>query len=271
MGRFESTLRVTVLLAVMTLLFIGVGYFLAGTFGMAFGLAFALLINFISFWFSDKIVLKMYRAKPLDDKKINHMVEKLAKKAGIPKPKTYLLNTEVPNAFATGRSPKHSAVAVTKGLIESMSDDEIEGVLAHELGHIKNRDTLISTMAATLAGALTWLGYLFLFGGDEDRNIFGLILAFVLAPIAATLIQLSISRSREYGADYTGGMLATPKGLANAQKKISAYSQGKTIKGNNATAHMFIVNPFSGKALSGLFSTHPPVDERIRRLEAMQE
>lgn len=269
MGTFGSAIRTTMLLGLLTLIFLGVGFFFAGISGMIIGLIVALVMNVSMYWFSDKIVLKMYKAQPLKDAKILAMIEDLSRKADIPVPKAYIIDTEVPNAFATGRNPKNSAVAVTKGLISTLKIDEIEGVLAHELGHVKNRDTLINTLAATMAGALTWLGYLFLFGGDDDRNAIGFILAIILAPIAASLIQLAISRSREYNADHTGGLLAKPKSLANALRKISAYSEGKVIKGNVSTAHMFIVNPFSAKAMANLFATHPPTEERIRRLEAM--
>ncbi len=265
---FTSTFRMALLLGLLTALFLAIGYFFAGMAGMTIGLAFAFMMNFFAYFFSDSIVLRMYGAKKLEDKKINAMIERLAKKAGIPKPKTYIVNMDVPNAFATGRSPKHSAVAVTKGLIDTLNESEIEGVLAHEISHIKNRDTLVQTIAATMAGAISWLAYAFMFG-DEDRNMFSTLLLFVLAPLAATLIQLSISRGREYMADAGGAKLSNPLDLAAALGKISAAAKEKPLRGNAATSHMFIINPFSGSSIAGLFATHPPVEERIARLKEM--
>ncbi len=265
---FTSTIRMAVMLALLTGLFLAIGFFFAGTAGMTIGLIFAFMMNFLAYFFSDSIVLRMYGAKKLEDKKISAIVEKLAKKAGIPKPKTYIVNMDVPNAFATGRSPKHSAVAVTRGLLDKLNESETEGVLAHEISHIKNRDTLVQTVAATIAGAISWLAYAFMFG-DEDRNIFSTMLLFVLAPLAATLIQLSISRGREYMADAGGAKLSNPLDLASALGKISAAVKEKPSRGNAATSHLFIINPFSGSSVAGLFATHPPVEERVRRLKEM--
>ncbi len=262
-----AKIRSALLLGLLTAIFLGIGYFFAGIAGVTIGLIIALLTNFVSYWYSDKIVLWMYRAKKTDDKRINSIVEKISKKAGIPKPETYIVDTDVPNAFATGRSPKHSAIAVTRGLMERLDTDEIEGVLAHEMSHIKNRDTLVSTLAATLAGALTWLAYLFYFGDDRERNGLSFVLLFLLAPLAASLIRLAISRNREYLADQTGAMLSDPLELASALEKISS-ANGK-MKGNKATAHMFIVNPFSGASMMELFSTHPPTEKRIAILRSM--
>jgi len=264
-----ARLRSTLLLGLLTAIFIAIGYIFGGIVGATAGLILAFTMNFFSYWYSDKIVLWMYRARKLDDKKINSMIEKLAKKSGIPKPKTYFVDTDVPNAFATGRSPKHSAVAVTRGLMERLDDDEIEGVLAHEMSHIKNRDTLVSTIAATLAGALTWLAYLFYFGDQRNKNALSFILLFILAPLAASLIRLGISRNREYLADHAGALISSPLKLASALEKISSDVKVKPMKGNNATAHMFIVNPFSGTTMIELFSTHPPTEKRVAALRAM--
>lgn len=247
-----------------------IGYFFGGFFGLTLGLVIAFAMNFITYWYSDKIVLWMYRAKDYNDKEINGMVEKLAKKAGIPKPRVCIAEMDVPNAFATGRSPGHSAVCVTKKLVDELTSKEIEGVLAHELSHIKNRDTLTSTIAATMAGAITWLGYVFWFGDSENRNIFSYILLFILAPLAAMLIQMAISRSREYVADENGASISSPSGLADALEKIAGVVKEKPIRGNSSTSHLFIVNPFSGGALVNIFSTHPPIHERIKRLRAMK-
>lgn len=267
-----SFLKTTLLLGLLTAIFLAVGFYFAGIAGLTVGLLLALAINFFSYWYSDKIVLWIYRAKPLEDRKINAMVEKLAAKAGIPKPKTYIVKMDVPNAFATGRNPEHSAIAVTKGLTETLSDAETEAVLAHELGHVRNRDTLISTIAAVIAGAISWLAYAFYLAGDgENRNAISFVLLFVLAPLAATLVRLAISRTREFGADRTGGMLSDPIKLATALEKISAAARRAPARGNAATSHLFIVNPFRGQSLAGLFSTHPPVEERVRRLREMKK
>lgn len=263
-----SGLRMAAMLGLLTALFLAIGFFFAGMTGMTIGLIFAFMMNFFAYFFSDKIVLRMYGAKKLEDKKINAMVERLAKKAGIPKPKTYIVGMDVPNAFATGRSPKHAAVAVTKGLMDKLNESEIEGVLAHELSHIKNRDTLVQTIAATIAGAISWLAYAFMFG-DEDRNIFATMLLFILAPLAASLIQMSISRSREYMADDGGAKISSPLDLASALGKISAAAKERPMRGNNATSHLFIVNPFSAGGVVNLFSTHPPIEKRIARLKEM--
>ncbi len=262
--------RTLALLVLLSALFLGIGFFFGGFLGLTIGLAIAITINFITYWFSDKIVLKIYGAKPLKDKKINDIVRKLAEKANIPMPKTYLVDMDVPNAFATGRNEKNAAVAVTTGLVDRLTDDEIEGVLAHELSHIRHNDILVSSIAATMASAITWVAYIFLFtGDDEGGNIIGLLLAFIIAPIAASIIQLAITRNREYFADQGGAELTNPMYLAHALDKISKAGKVKESRGSNATAHMFIVNPFSAKSLSSLFSTHPPVELRIQRLKEM--
>ncbi len=265
-----ALLRLVLLLGALTGLFLLVGFFFAGAAGMTIGLALALLMNFFSYWYSDKFVLHLYSAKPYSDRKIRGMVERIAGKAGIPKPQVYLVDMPVPNAFATGRNPKHAAVAVTKGLVEKLDDKEIEAVLAHEMGHVKNRDTLIATMAATIAGAISWLAYAFYFGDERNRNALSFVMLFVLAPLAATVIQLAISRSREFGADMTGAALSSPRDLASALRKISAEASARPMRGNSATSHLFIVNPFSAASMMRLFSTHPPLEERVARLNAMK-
>ncbi len=268
-------LSTIMLLGTLTGILLGVGWLLGGLSGLAVAVVFSLVINFFAYWYSDRIVLKMYRAKPLNDSKISSMVERLAKEARIPRPRLYYLETDVPNAFATGRNPKHSAVAVTKGLM-GLEDDEMEGVLSHELGHIRNRDTLVSTMAATIAGAISFLaqiGYFSMFGsrGREGGNLAGLLLIVVFAPLAALLVRLAISRGREYKADYFGALLTKrPGALSSALGKISSYAQAHPIRGNAATSHMWIINPFNADSFTGLFSTHPPVGERIKRLERMR-
>ncbi len=264
-----AQIRSALLLGLLTAIFLAVGYIFGGIFGASIGLVVAFATNFVSYWYSDKIVLWMYRAKKLDNKKMDAMIEKLAKKSGIPKPKTYLVDTDVPNAFATGRSPKHSAIAVTRGLTEILDEGEVEGVLAHEMSHIKNRDTLVGTVAATLAGALTWLAYLFYFGDERNRNALSFIFLFVLAPLAASLVRLAISRNREYLADHTGALISNPLKLASALEKISGSVKSKPMKGNASTAHMFIVNPFSGSSFIEMFSTHPPTEKRVAALKAM--
>ncbi len=279
----SSVLRTTVLLAALTALFIVIGGAIGGNQGMFVAFIFALLMNFGSYWFSDKIVLTMYRAQevsPREAPELHRLVQRLAQRAGIPMPRVYIIPSDAPNAFATGRNPQHGAVAVTEGIIRLLDEDELAGVLAHELGHIRNRDTLIMTVAATLAGAITMLAHMAqwgaIFGGlgrrDDEGNggVFGLLFMAILAPIAATLIQLAISRSREYFADSTGAAIAgSPRGLARALEKLHYASQRVPMEANPATAHLFIVNPLTGGSLLNLFSTHPPIEERIRRLRRM--
>jgi heat shock protein HtpX len=240
-------------------------------------------MNFVSYWFSDKIVLAMYRAKPLaegDAPAVHRIVRSLATKAGIPMPKLYILPSAAPNAFATGRSPQHAAVAVTDGILRIMNETELEGVLAHELSHVLNRDVLISTVAATIAGAISMLANIaqwgMIFGGSRDEegrstNPIALILTIVLAPLAAMLIQMAVSRSREYQADASGAQLTrNPQGLASALGKLEQASRVVHMDANPATAHLFIVNPLTGRSLMNLFMTHPPIQERIARLRSMR-
>jgi len=241
-------------------------------------------MNLGSYWFSDKIVLAIYGAQPIDEARapgLYAIVRRLTTRAGLPMPRVYLIPTETPNAFATGRDPHHSAVAVTEGIMRLLNEDELEGVLAHELAHVKNRDVLISTIAATLAGAITYLAHMAqwaaMFGGrssdDENRggNPLGLILMAVLAPLAAMLVQLAVSRAREFQADATGARVAgRPWGLAQALEKLERANKIAPMAVNPSTAHLFIVNPLGGDVLMRLFSTHPPLEERIARLRAMR-
>jgi heat shock protein HtpX len=276
-----NVLRTTVLLAALTALFLVIGGAIGGNQGLFIAFVFALLMNFASYWFSDKIVLSMYGAREVslnEAPDLYRLVQRLAQRAGIPMPRVYIIPSDAPNAFATGRNPQHGAVAVTEGILRMLDPDELAGVLAHELGHIRNRDTLIMTVAATLAGAITMLahmaqwGAIFGFGRRDDEDsggggVLGLLFMAILAPIAATLIQLAISRSREYFADSTGAAVAgSPSGLARALEKLHYASQRLPMDANPATAHLFIVNPLTGGSLLNLFSTHPPIEERIRRL-----
>jgi len=276
-----NTAKTTLLLIGLTLLLIFIGQLVAGMAGAIFAFFLALIMNMVSYWWSDKIVLRMYRAKeitPRDNPKLHQIVENLALAAGIPKPKVWLIPLSTPNAFATGRNPAHASVAVTQGLLNTLSMEEIEGVLSHEIAHIKDRDILISTIAATLAGAIMTIAYwarwaFFLGGSDEEGggNVIGLLAISILAPLAALLIQLAISRTREYEADRQGAVLSgKPLYLASALEKIEMWTRRRPFPGGSpSTAHLFIVNPFRGDWVVRLFSTHPPTQERIRRLKAM--
>jgi heat shock protein HtpX len=279
----SNMLKTTVFLALLTGLFIAVGGLLGGRSGMVMALVFALIMNFVSYWFSDKIVLKMYGAKPLgegDLPVVQRIVRKLATQANIPMPKLYLLPSESPNAFATGRNPQHAAVAVTEGILRIMDERELEGVLAHELSHVLNRDILISTIAATVAGAISMLANMahwgMMFGGSRDEegrssNPIALLATIILAPLAAMLIQMAVSRSREYQADASGAKLThDPNALASALGKLGQATKMIPMDANPATAHLFIVNPLNGRALMNLFSTHPPLEDRIERLRRMR-
>ncbi len=273
-------MKTTVLLATLTALFVFVGRLLGGDQGMVIAFGLALVMNFVSFFWSDKIVLSMYRAQPVGPAEapaLHAVVEKLAAKAGIPMPRLYVIPDPALNAFATGRSPSHAAVAATEGILRAMNREELEGVLAHELSHVLNRDTLISTVAATLAGAIGMLAQMahwaLYFGGgdrrdDRDGHPLAALLGLLLAPFAAMLIQMAISRSREYEADASGARLVGyPNGLASALRKLQGA--GRMGGATPATAHLFIVNPLSGRAFMNLFSTHPPLEARIERLMRM--
>jgi len=274
-----NQIRTTILLAVMTALILWIGQLFGGRQGMIIALLFAAGMNFFSYWYSDKIVLKMYRAReasPRQEPELYEIVRTLSHNAGLPMPKLYIIPNEAPNAFATGRNPQNAVVAVTQGLLKIMDRDEIAGVLAHEISHVKNRDMLIGSIAATLAGASMVLAsmarWTAIFGGGSNDDeggggAVGLIAMSLLAPFAAMIIQMAISRSREYLADATGaGFAGTPEGLARALDKLGRYSKKLPMNANPSTAHMFIVNPLSGRSLMNLFSTHPPLEERIARL-----
>jgi heat shock protein HtpX len=265
--------RTTALMAVMIILFALIGGAIAGEGGMMIAFFIAVALNFGGYWFSDKIVLRMYKATEVsraDAPELYEMVDRLRQKAGLPMPKVYVIPSDQANAFATGRNPKNSAVAVTNGIARMLTKEELEGVIAHELAHIQNRDILTSTIAATLAAAITMLARFALFFGDRDRNIVASLAMMILAPIAAVMIQMAISRAREYAADRDGGIICgNPNALANALARLQSGAERRPMDANPSTAHMFIVNPFAG-ALSGmrsLFSTHPPTEERIRRLQ----
>lgn len=272
--------RTTVLMTVMLVLFGLVGQALAGTNGMVIAFGFAVALNFVSYWFSDKIVLKMYRATEVDRNdapELYDMIDRLRQRANLPMPKVYVIPGDQPNAFATGRNPEHSAVAVTNGIVRLLDRDELEGVIAHELAHIQNRDILTSSIAATLAAAITMIARFAIFfpgGSGNDRgNAFSAILMLILAPIAAVLIQMAISRSREYAADRDGGEICgRPGSLADALDKLQRGAEARPMDANPSTAHMFIVNPFAGgmSGIRSLFSTHPPTEERIRRLKEQE-
>jgi heat shock protein HtpX len=277
-----NTLKTTFLMAMLTMLLVLAGGAIGGRGGMTFALIMAGVMNFVSYWFSDKIVLAMYGAKEVTESEqpeFYGLVRQLATQAAIPMPRVYIIPSETPNAFATGRNPEHAAVAATAGIMRILTRDELMGVMAHELSHVKNRDILISSVAATIAGAITYLAQMAqwaaIFGGGRDRDEegggFGLIIMAIVAPIAAMLIQMAISRSREYGADRGGAQVAgNPLHLANALRKLEAANRQIPMGGASpATAHMFIVNPLTGGGLMSLFSTHPPMEERVRRLEEM--
>lgn len=273
-------LKTALLLGLLSGVLLALGQVLGGANGLMIGFVFAVLMNFGSYWFSDKIVLKMYRAQEVGPgHRLHTMTERLSRQAQLPMPKVYIIPDPSPNAFATGRNPSHAAVAATEGILQVLSDSELEGVIAHELAHVKNRDILISSVAATVAAAIMMTAqmaqYAALFGGyggrgeDRDRgsNPIALIAMIILAPLAAMLIQAAISRSREFAADASGAHIAgNPYGLADALRKIEAASKRVPLDANPATAHMFIMKPFSGAGMMALFSTHPPTDERIRAL-----
>ncbi len=272
-------LKTGVLLAGMTALVLVIGGGLGGSQGLWIAAAFALVMNVVSYWYSDKIALKAYRARPLPREQapeIHEMVERLARRADIPAPPIYLVNSPAPNAFATGRNPEHAAIAGTTGIVRLLDRRELEGVLAHELSHVKNRDTLVSTVAATLAGMIvgvaSMLRWGFLFGAGRDEREGGglyLLALAILAPIAAMLLQFAISRSREYGADGTGGALSgDPDALADALQKLESGARAFPDDRHPASASLWIVNPLSRRALNSLFSTHPPTAERVARLRA---
>jgi len=278
-----NTLKTAFLLTLMTLLFIFIGRMLGGNQGMVVAFIFAAIMNLGTYWFSDKIVLRMYRAQRVDEAgnpRLHDIVRRAATAARLPMPKVYIIPTQTPNAFATGRNPKHAAVAVTDGILRMLDQDELEGVISHEMAHIRNRDILTGSIVATLAGAISMLAFMArfaaIFGGYGGRDSegrgggLGLLIMAIVAPLAALLIQMAISRSREYAADRTAAKNShKPLALANALRKLEHASRRIPLPAKPSTAHLFIVNPLSGKGMASLFSTHPPIEERVAKLQQM--
>jgi len=269
----SNTIKTALLLGTLSALLLFFGEALGGAQGMVVGFFFAVVTNFVSYWWSDKIVLRMYGAQEVGPgNRLYETVRRLSERAGLPMPRCYIIPELSPNAFATGRNPQHAAVAATEGILRILTDDELEGVLAHELAHVKHRDILISSVAATLAAAIMMVSrFAMFFGGSRDDreggNPIALLATIILAPIASMLIQAAISRSREFDADAGGaGIAGSPHGLVSALRKIEAASRQVPLDANPATAHMFIIKPFSAQGLLGLFSTHPPTEERIHAL-----
>jgi len=273
-----NTARTVMLMTLLTLVLVGAGGALGGQGGALLALIMAAVMNLGSYWFSDKIVVKMYKGQQVESGPLFEVVAELCQSNNLPLPRVYVLPQQTPNAFATGRNPEHAVVAATQGIMSILSRDELKGVMAHELAHVQNRDILIGSIAATIAGAISYMAHMaqwaMIFGGrdDEDSNPVAMIGMMILAPIAAMLVQMAISRSREYGADQTGARFCgNPHSLANALRKLESANQATPMaKVNEATAHMFIVNPLKGGGMRALFSTHPPMEERIHRLEGMQ-
>ena len=277
-----SIFKTAILMTFLTVLLIFVGGLIGGQEGIIFAFIFAMILNFGNYWFSDKIVLSIYRAKEVSPKEapeLYNIVKQLTQRAKLPMPKVYIVPTDAPNAFATGRNPKHAVIAVTSGLLNTLTYDEIEAVLGHELAHVKHRDTLVGTIAATMAGTITmlarmvrWAAIFGGFGGDDDDGdgMLGFLVMAILAPIAAILIQLAISRSREYAADHYGSEISrAPLVLADALRKMESAAQSRPLSANPSTVHMFIINPLKKNFISSLFSTHPSVQKRIARLESL--
>ncbi|MEJ2689505.1 MAG: zinc metalloprotease HtpX [Deltaproteobacteria bacterium] len=282
-----NTIKSFILLAGLTALFMVAGQALGGQQGMIFALVMALVMNFFAYWYSDRMALAMSRARevtPQQAPELYRIVERLCGNAGLPMPRIYITPQQTPNAFATGRNPQHAAIAVTEGILKTLSNDELEGVLAHELGHVKNHDILISSVAAVMAGAISYLAtmaqWAMLFGGfgrssdgeNSAGGALGALLMMIVAPISAALIQMAISRSREFQADATGAAICgRPRSLASALQQLENYNRRLPMQVNPATAQMYIVNPLAGGSLTSLFSTHPPIEERIRRLLSMEK
>jgi heat shock protein HtpX len=276
-SNFAAGLRTTILMATLGGLLVAIGYAIGGISIASVFLVIALVMNFVAYWFSDKIALASARAKPLSEQEapgIYQMVRELTTRAGLPMPRLYLIPSDQPNAFATGRGPKHSAVAVTNGITRLLSEDELRGVISHELAHIKNRDILTQSVASAIGAMITYLAYFFLWFGGDDESPLGLIgsLALVLlAPLSATLIQLAVSRQREYAADATGAEFSgNPESLASALLRLEEGAKAMPMQVNQATEPLYIVKPLSGGGIASLFSTHPPIEERVRRLRQMR-
>jgi len=271
--------KTVMLFIVLTLIFLAAGWLIGGRGGVTFAFIMAIIMNMGAYWFSDKIVLAIYRAKPIteaDNPRLYKIVRSASQMAKLPMPKVYVIPNESPNAFATGRNPEHAAVAATEGIMRILNDDELMAVMSHELGHVKNRDTLVGAVAATMAGAITYIGYMahwipFMRSSDDDDSgggLIGIIVVAILAPIAAALVQMAISRQREYMADRAAAEIShKPLALAEALKKLHSAAHQIPLAANPSTAHMFIINPLSAKGMANLFSTHPPVEERIARLQ----
>jgi heat shock protein HtpX len=276
-SNFAATLKTVVLLAALGGILVGAGYLIGGPQVALLFLIFSVLINMGSWFFSDKLALRMSRAQPVseeEDPRLYQMVRDLTTRAGLPMPKLYVIPQEQPNAFATGRNPDHSAVAVTAGIRKLLTEDELRGVLAHELGHVRNHDILLTSVVASIAAAITWIGYMALWvGGDNDGplGIIGPLLLWILAPIAAAIMQMAISRQREYGADATGAEICgNPESLASALLRLESGAQAMPMEVNAASEPLYIVRPFKSGGIAGLFSTHPPIEERVRRLRQMR-
>jgi heat shock protein HtpX len=276
-SNFTAGLRTVILMAALGGLLVVIGFAIGGIKIASVFLGIALLINFVAYWFSDKIAIKSAGAKPVSESEapgLYQMVRELTTRAGLPMPKLYMIPADQPNAFATGRNPKNAAVAVTSGITKLLSEDELRGVLAHELAHIRSRDILTQSVASAIGAMITWIAYMMLWFGGNDESPLGLIAnlaLFLLAPISATLIQLAISRQREYSADATGAEICgNPESLASALLRLEQGAQAMPMQVNQATEPLYIVKPFSGGGIASLFSTHPPIEERVRRLRQMR-
>ena len=276
-SNFAAGLRTTILMATLGGLLVAIGYALGGFQIASVFLVLALVMNGVAYFFSDKIAIKSSGAKPISEQEapgLYQMVRELTTRANLPMPKLYMIPSEQPNAFATGRNPKHSAVAVTQGITKLLSEDELRGVVAHELAHIRSRDILTQSVAAAIGSMITWLAYMFMWvGGDDDSpvGLIGSLALIILAPVSATLIQLAVSRQREYAADATGAEICgNPESLASALLRLEAGAEAIPMQANAATESMYIVKPFRGGGISGLFTTHPPIQERVKRLRQMR-
>jgi heat shock protein HtpX len=276
-SNFAAALRTTILMAALGGLLVVIGYAIGGIGTASIFLVMALLINGVAYWFSDKIAIASARAKPISESEapgLYQMVRDLTTRADLPMPRLYMIPSEQPNAFATGRNPKHAAVAVTSGITKLLSEDELRGVISHELAHVRNRDILTTSVASAIGAMITWIAYLFLWFGDDNNSPLGLVAnlaLFLLAPISATIIQLAISRQREFSADATGAQICgNPESLASALLRLEEGAKAMPMQVNQATEPLYIVKPFSGGGIASLFSTHPPIEERVRRLRQMR-